>query len=199
MPCAPPSAPRPVPTAPASSGRSVFGALLFGSLLSGCASSWGAGVPAEMPRDAVSEPAGEAARCVRLVTTGPRRRPLPGAEPDPQLAAELDVFPPDVRRTIFAAGLEQALSRLLHDRKAGLPIAELMTRRHAIELHLHSLKVQVDSTTFEADCTGDVIEGVQTDLDTRNNVHAVRWTVASTVTGALTAASAGAWDLADED
>lgn len=181
-----------------SARRRVLAFLLF-PLLSCCTTSLGPAAQAEAPSEVESQ--SEAAKCVRFsrARQGPYRLPLAEEERDPALAEYLADFPPDVRRTVLAAGLEPALARLLRDRAAGLPPLELSVRRQAIQLHLHGLKVQLDATTFEEDCTGDLIEGVQATLDQEESSREIRWTVMSLVVGAAAAAAAGAWELADGD
>jgi hypothetical protein len=143
----------------------------------------------------------EAAGCVRF-STGHEvsaTAPTPGDEAVEDVETLLAEVPPDVRRTVRAAGIERALARLLRDREANLPELEIMVHRHAVELRLQLLKMQVDSTTFEADCTGELIEGLQATLDREEGDREMRWTVASIVAGSVAAAGAGAWELAAPD
>ncbi len=154
---------------------------------------FGPGIPSQTPSGAISQPREDVSKCVRF-STGQRQAQAEDqpTDVDEALLAEI---PPDVRRTVRAARLERGIARLLQDRKANLPELEMMVRGHAVELRLQLLKVQIDATTFEADCTGELLEGLQATLDQDESDREMRWTVASIVTGAVAAAAAGAWDL----
>jgi hypothetical protein len=140
------------------------------------------------------QPREDVSKCVRF-STGHRRAPEEDetTDNDEALLAEI---PPDVRRTVRAARLERGIASLVQDRKTNLPELEMLVRGHAVELRLQLLKVQIDATTFEADCTGELLEGLQASLDQEESDREMRWTVASIVTGSVAAAAAGAWDLA---
>lgn len=168
--------------------------------LTGCSASWGARTPETIPAGTMVGPRGDAPRCVRSSSgkEGLHRQPLAGAEPDPALAAQLASLPADVRRTVLAAGLEPALSRLLRDRLT-LPPLDVLARRQAVELHLQSLKAQLDAAVYEADCSGDLIEHLQSALNQRENERELSWTIASIVTQAVAAIAVGSLELANSD
>jgi hypothetical protein len=164
-------------------------------LVVGCGGSgFGPGIPSQTPEGALSLPREDVSKCVRF-STGQHRAQSEDEATDDEKALLADI-PPDVRRTVRAARLERGIARLLQDRKANLPEFELMVRGHAVELRLQLLKVQIDATTFEADCTGELLEGLQATLDQEEGDREMHWTVASIVTGSVAAAAAGAWDLA---
>lgn len=166
--------------------------------LAGCAGHWGPGVPVSPPRGAILGPRGDAPSCVRWSSgkDGPYRLPLAGAEPDAELASALAPIPAEARRVVLAAGLEPQLARLLHDRHR-LTAAELLSRRQAIELHLQSLRIQLDATVYETDCSGDLLEHVQSSLDRDEASRSIRWTVLSIVTQAAAAIAIGTLELQD--
>jgi hypothetical protein len=165
--------------------------------LSGCATAqWGPGVPVKPPSGAVVGPSGGAPSCVRWSSgkDSLHRQPLAGPEQDPELAAELATLPPDVRRVVLAAGLEPSLARLLRERKTA-PALDQIVRRQAIELHLQSLKAQLDATIHEADCAGDLIEQLQSKLEQDESAKEIRWTVISIITQGVAAVAIGTMEL----
>lgn len=103
-------------------------------------------------------------------------------------------MPPDVRRVVLAAGLEPSLARLLHERKTAPPLDQIV-RRQAIDLHLQSLKAQLDATIHEADCAGDLIEQLQSKLEQDESAKEIHWTVLSIITQGVAAVAIGAMEL----
>lgn len=180
--------------------RVSFGLALLLAALPSCSSRWGAGIPARTPSDAIVGPRGDAPSCVRWSSgkDGPYRLPLAGAVDEPELVALLSAVPPDARRVALAAGLEPALAKLLRDRSS-LSAPELLARRQFIELHLLSLRTQVDATVYEADCSGDLLEHVRASLDRDEASRNIRWTVLSIVTQAAAAVAIGTLELKDAD
>ncbi len=112
------------------------------------------------------------------------------------MAAQLASVPAEVRRVALAAGLEPVFARLLRDR-ATLTLPELLARRQTIELHVQSLRTQLDATVYETDCSGDLIEHLQSQLDRDESARNIRWTVLSIVTQAAAAITIGALELRD--
>lgn len=168
-------------------------------LASGCATLINASMPARTPRSAVVVDPVETADCLR---TSARREgfgyaPLDGPVEDPALLAHLAEVPMDVRRTARAAGLEPTLAHLLRARAAATDDASIsaVAMRLQVVMRLSSLEIQLASLLFEADCTGDQMEAVLTELDQRAGRRELAYTIASIAAGAIIGVSAGVWDL----
>lgn len=176
--------------------------LLLAALLalSGCTVAFGAGAPARLPRNAVVVDDARTDRCNRAHPGEEFRMPLAQAEPDPGLAAELEVVPDEVRRTALAAGLEPVLARMLRDRRLGAAHdAAFVARRQAVAMQLASLSSQLEASVFAADCLGDDSESLLSDLEQRSSGREIRLTVASIVVGAAAAVGIGIWELQDDE
>jgi hypothetical protein len=141
-------------------------------------------------------------RCARepMPADSPYRMPLAREEPDPALAAHLAVLPPRARRTALAAGLEPLLARILQARSVSTePSRELAEREHELQLRLHALSAQVTAVEFEARCTAQMLEKVQTNFLDREQARQVKLATVSLMVGAALATAAGVWALADDD
>lgn len=179
-------------------------ALLVASLVlaQGCAVAFGAGRPAQLPRNAVIASEAEQSRCNRAYPGDEFRMPLAEAEGDPELRAELEAIPEEVRRTVLAAGLEPVLARMLRDKRLrpdATAQAAFVARRQAIAMQLVALSSQLDASVYAADCLGDRAESIRAGIDHDSSAREIRRTVASIVVGAVVGIAIGAWELADED
>ncbi|HEY6880511.1 MAG TPA: hypothetical protein VI299_20950 [Polyangiales bacterium] len=108
--------------------------------------------------------------------------------------ALLASVPPEAARTMRAAGLSALVSRALGKRGGPLTLDKLALRQD-LSLRLISLETQLSAVIFEAECTGELIESMQLELEDRADLHELRMAVASLVVGAAAATAAGTWDL----
>lgn len=171
-------------------------------LAQGCAIRFGAGRPAQLPRNTVIAPEAEQSRCNRAYPGDEFRMPLAEAEDDPELRAELEAIPNEVRRTVLAVGLEPVLARMLRDKRLhpdDATQASFVARRQAIAMQLVALSSQLDASVYAADCLGDRAEVIRAGVDHESSAREIRRTVASIVVGAVVGIAIGAWELADED
>ena len=167
----------------------------LGSLLlltvSACATRTPAAVPPE--RDPWQ---GRGRECVRPFVG--RNSPYSELSSDDSRGASLlATIPPEVGRTITAAGLAVLVSRAL---SAASPpqrlTVEVLVTRQDLGMRLISLETQLAAVIFEAECTGELIEAMTFELEDRSDRREVRLALGSLVVGAITAAVAGIWDLA---
>jgi hypothetical protein len=113
-------------------------------------------------------------------------------------AALLSVVPPEAARTMRAAGLSSMVARALEKRGGGLDVHKLALRQD-LSLRLISLETQLSAVIFEAECTGELIESMQLELEDRADLHELRMAVSSLVVGAMAATAAGIWQLAQSE
>ncbi|MET0285954.1 MAG: hypothetical protein ABW352_15840 [Polyangiales bacterium] len=113
-------------------------------------------------------------------------------------AALLATVPAEAARTMRAAGLSHLVSRALEKRGGALDIHKVALRQD-LSLRLISLETQLSAVIFEAECTGELIEAMQLELEDRADLHELRMAVSSLVVGALAATAAGTWQLAQSD
>lgn len=180
---------------PTSWGVAVF--LL--STLPACASAPASlGDPSNSTRS-LADPLGH---CVRGVigVESPYRQPLDEPLKEPDLLVWLEDVPPEVRRTMQAAGIERRIAELLREQSRldeGRPTLEFLHGKQQLHQQLNSLQSQLNAAVFEADCTGDELESLLLQIEGRERDTELRWTLASIALGALSGIAAGAWELAD--
>jgi len=90
------------------------------------------------------------------------------------------------------------MARLIRDRSNQVDV-DWLARRQAVATHLQSLQVQLEAATFEADCSGDVLESIRMAIEQEESARELRWSLLSIVAGALGAVGAGTWELVDPD
>jgi hypothetical protein len=184
--------------------RPALAAVLVVTLATaGCATILDPALPASPPRSAIAVDPLETADCLRI-TAG--RRGFADAEfvlpvLDPELAAQLEAVPPDVRRVARAAGLEAVLAALLRAELTAPddPSLSRVAMRLQVVMRISSHEIALASLLFEADCTGDQMEAVLLELDRRAGKQELALTVASIAVGALAGLGAGLWDLQGTD
>jgi hypothetical protein len=160
---------------------------LLALLMVGCA--------ARPPRPAAVDPwLGRGRECVRPFVG----RDSPYSEL-PESAGEqtrLAQVPAEAARTMRAAGLSALVARALEGAAGGGKMTvERLALRQDLGMRLISLETQLSAVIFEAECTGELIEAMQLELEDRADLHELRLAVASLVVGAAAATAAGLWDL----
>lgn len=180
----------------------VLGVLLS---LSGCAVTLRAGRPPEVATDTLEITERAADRCIHGMTgpDSPYRVALPGPVTDPALLAALEQFPPAVRRTALAAGLEPLLARLVQERdrarEAGAASPELLAMRDELAARMYTLETQLIAMEFEVDCVRGLINARLSEYAESETDRQLALTIWSLVVGAGTALAAGIWDLANSE
>lgn len=151
-----------------------------------------------LPRTKPGQPdpwEGRGLECVRPFVA----RDSPYAEgADDSDAALLATVPAEAARTMRAAGLSSMVSRALEKRGGELDLQKVALRQN-LSLRLISLETQLSAMIFEAECTGELIEAMQLELEDRADLHELRMAVSSLVVGAAAATAAGIWQLAQSD
>ncbi|UJR81883.1 hypothetical protein [Sandaracinus amylolyticus] len=177
-----------------------IGALLL-LLVTGCGASLRAGVPDELPGDALRVAETASDRCMHGAPgpESPFREPLPGAVTDPELAQHLARFPADVRRTAVAAGIEPLLARVMRERdRVGDPHAPvLISMRLELAERISSLQTQLTAMEFECDCIRGLLQTELQEYEEGETDRQLAYTVSSLVVGASASVVAGVWDLAN--
>jgi hypothetical protein len=163
----------------------IFSALM----LVGCS-----GMPKPLKPGAVDPWEGRGRECVRpFVARQSLYAEAAEGEGDPSLLATV---PPEAARTMRAAGLSALVSRALEKRGAALTLDALALRQD-LSMRLISLETQLSAMIFEAECTGELLEAMQLELEDRADARELRLAVASLVVGAVAATAAGTWNLID--
>jgi hypothetical protein len=145
----------------------------------------------------------ESSKCVRGAPgrDKPYHEQLPGAVSEPELAAYLERFSPEVRRVAQAAGIEPRLASLLRERAATgnqLSVA-LLSMRQALEARLVALGTQLLTVEFEAECVIALIQQTEEKLEADERSTQLALGVSSLVVGATAATAAGVWELKSTD
>ncbi|HEX6239400.1 MAG TPA: hypothetical protein VFZ61_00850, partial [Polyangiales bacterium] len=137
--------------------------------------------------------AGRGRECVRAFLG--KDSPYGELSGQPVEDAVLDQVPNEARRTARAAGLEPLIaSALRRAREAHTPL-DLVILKQDLGLRLISLETQLAAIIFEAECTGELIEAMNFELDQVQQNRGVILAVGSLVVGAVLATAAGIWDL----
>lgn len=139
--------------------------------------------------------------CLRFTVqvAGPYHQELADPIEDPLL----DVIPAEARRSARAAGLEPLILSILkaHQARAqsgGDTSTELIRLQQELFMRLMSFETQLQSLLTEVDCTDDVIEDLQAQLQQRESTRALKLTLASVVVAGAAAIAAGAWQIVDD-
>lgn len=141
---------------------------------------------------------GRGRECVRafLGKESPYQEPIESGVEDPLLSS----VPPEARRTAKAAGIERMVADALRVSRSGeAATLERVMVRQDLNMRVVSLETQLSAMIFEAECTGETIETILNELNTRSDRREVMLAVSSLVVGAAAATAAGAWDLANGD
>jgi hypothetical protein len=168
-------------------------ALMFGMLAVGCAHA------NTTPKFAE----GRSVLCARVTMEGTSPYGMSLAEPltNPEDAALLADFPPEVRRTARAADLEHLLVALLREREKGgsEPSPRLLSMELELAMRVAAFARQIEAVSFEVGCTASEIKEVLGDLQHRDQRRQFKLAVGSLIVTAVAASAAGAVSLARPD
>ena len=142
---------------------------------------------------------GRGQECVRpFVSRGsPYSDALEGTSMDDAVLASV---PPEAGRTVRAAGLSRMVARALTEAdQGGGPTLDQLATRQEVGMRLISLETQLAAVIFEAECTGELIEAMNFELEDRSDRRDLRLALGSLVVGAVSATAAGIWDLRAAD
>ena len=124
-----------------------------------------------------------------------RESPYSDAPSEAVSEQDLGAVPPETLRTVRAAGIAGMLKRAMKELGAPGGSVELLAARQKLGLRLISLQTQLAAVVFEAECTGELIEAMNYELEDRSDARDLRLALGSLVVGAVSATVAGVWDL----
>jgi hypothetical protein len=182
----------------------LVGLVLLPCAVSGCGVTRRVGRPPEMSGQHVLEVTQRAAdRCIHGMTgrDSPYRVELPGPVTEPELVLAVGHFPPAVRRTAVAAGIEPLLARIVLERDRSMQLGratpELLAMRDELSARMYTLETQLTAMEFEVDCVRGLINRRLSDYAEGETDRQLALTIASLVVGAAGAVAAGVWDFAN--
>lgn len=174
------------------------------SVTSGCGVTPRVGRPPEMaPAGTLEVSESAAGRCVHGASGRDSlyHLELPGPVTDPARVAAVAQFPPSVRRTAVAAGLEPLLASIVIERersmREGAPTPDLLAMRDELAARMYTLETQLTAMEFEVDCVRALINARLSDYAERETDRQLALTIGSLVVGAAAGLAAGIWDLAN--